>query len=287
MNRLALRGTRSIVRYSPYLLRRSRVGMALNAARFAYNNRRGIKRGYRLIRKVVAARRRKKQKFSTKNFGKPPGEGTAKKFTTRDEGPLNLATRELYSFNLVGIPRSTTNEIDLRERQVANIRGVRICLALRNNLNTVIFFNVAVIVPKDKYNTSTPIEDEDFFRGTGQERSIPFSTGLNSLDFHCRPINTDKYTILFHKRYRIGESRDAETSPDFTTNGTNYMNFDRWVKINRQLQWPDRNSTFPVQAPFLVYWADRMLNGDGALSEANAFTLMERFVCYYREPKNC
>ena len=77
-------------------------------------------------------------------------------------------------------------------RRITRKKGILLFLA-------TLYFNVAVIHPKQAYHLSTV----DFFRDNGGDRALNFDGSLDSLDFASRNINANRYAVLMHKRYRL------------------------------------------------------------------------------------
>lgn len=239
----------------------------------AWKSRRTRKRArgskYKNARKKLRARR---------SIGRPVGFSTSKKYGTSPE-IRNLKTlKTLYSHPLILIKKQdgTGNRIDRRERQVVNFRGTSFCLHVENLNNIPMFLNVAVVIPKNNdFLTASIIPNTEFFRGVQNSRTQDFGTGMNFMALHCRSINTDRYRVLTHKRYKI--------SPANSTNNAGEIVHKQYVKINRQVEFDDGDLIeLPRKCAYLCWWASNASNA----AQATAYNVTLEQTQYFKEPKN-
>lgn len=263
--------------YHPYA-KRARTAYSIGA--YAYRNRAKIRWAAKKIGRAYR-RSRAKKRFSPRNFGEPVGTGGAKRFETDDSEIVSRDTRTQYIHSLLDIPQGTA--INQRERNVINMRGIKLCMEIKSLCNEPLYINVAVLAPKDGV---TAVSTNDFFRASGAtERARDFSITCNSNEFHCLPINTDRYTILKHKRLRI-IPQGAGTTTTVSLNGFSYANLNWWIPIKRQIRF-NADTGSPVSGEVsLVYWADKFHTAAGTAISTDQFSVMRRAVAYYREPKN-
>ena len=242
----------------------------------------GIKAGAGRLRKKAKRswdtyRRDQGPRFS---FGAPVGSDTTKRHLATASNPLNLNTRTLYTRDLVGIPLGSGNEINRRQRAICNVRGISLMMNFRNNFEDALYVNVAVIVPR--FNQSLSAADPvDFFRGNGPERGVNFNLGLTGLEMHNLAINSDKWNVLFHRRFTLGPK--GPVSPDFSVgnNLTSYRTFKKYIKINRQIRF---EGNVPVMGRIqLVYWFSDFDDAVNNPAETNACTVAEHHVTYFRD----
>lgn len=281
----------SVVRYRSNALRRVTPYAARNryvrAGMFVYNNRktigrmaRGAKRAY----KQYARTSRKRAKFSRKNIGEPVGTDTGKRAVVGEDDAIIRSTRTLYTQGLCDIPQGSA--LDERERRIANIRGFKICCEVKNLASEPLYVNVAVLSLKAGASSgSGQVNVNDFFRASaGPDRARDFGSTLTGMEFHCLPINTDRYTILKHKRYRLVP---PVTGTTVSHSGSSYMNIDWWIPLKRQIRWDAGTASDPeAGAVTFVYWADKMFNTAGTAIETSQFRFSSRLVTYFKEPKN-
>lgn len=286
---MPLRGFNKRKRYAVYGRRvRSRVAvknaMLFRRARYMRYARAGTFLGRAAIGAELGymAYKGLKNKFSPRQIGEAPGTGTAKKCATVDQNPTNRDTRTLYTEELTTI--SQGDDIDQRERMLANVRGFKIDAEIRNNNGVPMYVNVAVLCTKAGTSSGT-IDTSDFFRASvGGNRGRDFSTILNSNEMHNLAINSDRYIILRHKRYRLGE----DSSTQYNTQKSNsYMNLKWYVPLKRQLRWDSGLGVQPENGEvWLVYWFDQFGSTTGTGASPAAVTTAWRVVTTFRDPKN-
>jgi len=232
--------------------------------------RRGRKKGR-------ASNRRRKYDLR-KRIGEFVGSGTAKR--NQDVTSGNLNTRTLYNVPLLNIPKGTA--IDQRERGLVNFRGMKFCHNFECRDPSAItdgsqkwWINRAIISPK---GCDTDAISVNFFRGEGTGRAQDFDNSLTPLEFHCTPINTDKYNVHMHRREKLG--------PFTSTEGRSTTVKMWYTKLNRQIRYDDAGEVPIGKQMYYVWWFD--LNTAGATS-APINSLMSHglnITKYFKEPKN-
>lgn len=208
-------------------------------------NRRPVKPLYsRRLRKRMGPsmdRSSKRQRFSPRNVGQAVGSGNAKvhDFVLTNRA-LNMGSAVSPLARMVtDIPRGVG--INERERDLINYRGIKIAGVVNSEASTVdkaLYFNWAIIAPKGitPVIDTTSIQLTEFFRaegldpGTGAERGIDYgATGLRGIDLHMLPINTDKWTVLCHKRMLLASTANGNTQVTRIFKG--------YCKLDRQVQF--------------------------------------------------
>lgn len=239
----------------------------------------GYKRGRSLGRMVANKRRR-----IMKRIGYRPGFANAltKELEKTVSAPEALSTRTLYTKELTNIAKETTgDEIDRRNRDLVNIRGVKLCMQFQNenSVNLHMYVNVAIISPKDCNTTPTTTE---FFRSFGASRSEDFDPAtMTAIMSHYRGINRDIYDVIMHKRMRLGPSIDdscAMTNPRVKV-------LRRYVKIGRQFRFKGSTASPSGRSLWLVYWCDKSNNLTSDTPVANQVFVQHDTALYFRESK--
>lgn len=218
-----------------------------------------------------------------KRIGEAPGRGNAKRKTVIDENITNKDTRTLYVYSLTDIDQGTN--IDNRERRLANLRGWKICMEIKNKRDLPLYVNIAVLSPKSGTVTAG-VSVEDFFRASsGSDRARDFDVALNGLEFHCLPINTDRYVILKHKRTRLVAS--AAGGDTVALNGYSYMNLDWYIPLKRQIRY-DGSTGDKIESGecFLVYWFDGFGANAATTAVVNSAQVTSRAVAFFRDTRN-
>lgn len=247
-------------------------------------NKRGM-RSYKR-RKRAGARTKKSNvgKRVLRKFADPVGSSNCKR-TEYIQEPSTENSRTLYVHSLTTLIKGEKN--NERERDLVNVRGIRLKIMFRNLANTETSVNCAVISPKDCIS-GVP-NGTDLFRANDQYRWRNFQGGMSGWARAQQSINTDKYMVHFHKRYLLSGAT--------ANNGRQYIRyFKRWLKINRQLRYetkPDGNESAPVNGDiYLITWYENPLAGanppvnfpavpDGIVN--NIMLYAHDCVMYYKE----
>lgn len=252
-----------------------------------YSRRRRSGRSGR--RSFGRGRASKKAKFSTRNIGEPVGTATTKTaVTTNQVIGVDVDTNSIYTDVLDNLAKGI--EIDERLRGIVNCRGFKLEFEWRNKLQTPLLMNIAVLAPKDGVDTGIAIPNEDFFRSYEAIRAVNFDPFMSSLELHMNAINTDKYTVLRHKRFTLAADRQ-EVDPEAAVNtwqgsGKSYR-LQRWyIKLNRQLRFDDSSPVPRSGRVYLVFWCSVLGAPFGSGVVQDAVALKSRAVMYFREPKN-
>lgn len=261
---------------SKWGMRASRIGRYGLAAQLGYG-------AYRY------ARKRLNKRSKMRMIGDRIGSSTAKKvYVTNDVSITSFATRDLYSDDLIKIGKKLNastgpSEINQRERDVANVRGVKICWEVMNVLDVPVYMNWAIVTPKNDLTTS--ISKIDWFRDYSVKREQSFDSTLTSNEMHCLPINADRYIVHSHQRTRLAP-KNGNTSALYNVGGQNIRTIMKYIPVKRQFRF-DGNSTEEPSGRqlFLVWWFDEFLSASGHVTVPNAVQCNRREICYFREPK--
>lgn len=264
---------RTAVRFSPHI-KQAALSLASNMARRVVRKMRKRKRNPIARNAVKKARLRQR-------IGERVGSGNCKRNETKFDGVLN--TRSLESDNLFTITQGT--QIFQRLQDIVNLRGIRICTSFVLNTGThtangeKCFINMAVISPREDSLTGVDaVPTSDFFRGNDNNRHQDFSITLTALEFHCLPINTDKWNVHRHKRFAIG--------PYSSTEGRSSKMVNMYIKVNRQIRFEDLPTERPIKPMYLCTWADYQDKASGAVSISGTINWQMVITRYFREPKN-
>lgn len=263
-----------------------RARVAYSIAHHVYQNRKRYGRAARVVGRAFRSYRKRK---ALKNIagrhriGEQSGRATCKRNTVKDTAVDTENTRTLYVTNLTLLQKNVnTDDIDRRDRNIANIRGFKLHLLMRNTTAHVMGVNLAIISPKQEV---TALEN-DFFRGTGNQRGLTFDFSLlSSNDFLTRSINTDKFNILMHKKYTLHPL--TQTAGNYVIgSGKNWMKFNRYIPMKRQFRYDTNASSQPITGNvYFVHWYDGLMESAGTVPFNGAMRYMERSVIVFREPK--
>lgn len=239
------------------------------------------------------------------------GLSTAKKFYIR-EAPSNihnirsLASRRLYGFDCTNIQKQTGNfEIDRRERQLVNFRGISLKFQVRNVTGPApagepIVFNFAVISFKNNavYNNlltdgvydMRQIAQDGTFREYTTSRDTNFarsgaddSTGHSSIFLNNAHISTDQYNVHCHKKYIL---LPADTSNAWSKSGNTFRTITDYCKVKRQLRYNDDTAVTCETPIVVIYWFNKLMEDQGSLPENSVVEMQQFHVGYFRDPRS-
>lgn len=262
--------------------RRTGYGRAVRAVAFARRAApfvRTAMRGYRRFKRGrTRATNRGNKRRVRQRIGERPGTSSAKRAGITDD--RTIATRTLYDVQLLNLGKG--QNIDNRERNVVNFRGVKCCLSFVNKAATVngqhLYVNYAVVTPKAS-DDKIGIDMANFFRGTGVDRGVDFGIGLSALEFRCLNINTDKWDILKHKRIQL--------APYSSNEGANCRTSEFYLPVNRQIRYQTDGQLPVAKQLFLIYWCDYQDTPATTAAANNVCDVQLRVVKYFKEPANC
>lgn len=258
---MLLRSMRAVGAYNPYVRGGLITAASLAAARAGLRKARRIKMKGRI--------------------GFPKGTATSKRAATVTNTGDPLSTRTLYYENLVNIAKTSTNEIDKRQRDNAYISGFKICYDVLNYSVNPVLLNVAVVYDKRSNDGTVIMALDDFFRSSeGNNRAKDFSITLDANEFHCLPLNTDRFSVLKHGRFTLGPTQSA-TVGAYTVNRENYKSIMWWVPLKKQIRYNDGNAQSKV---WLIWWCDKFQAGTGVAAVTIGQTQIHA-VTYFKEPK--
>lgn len=251
----------------------------------AWRNRATIGRWARTYNRkrksALKYRAAKRARFSRKQFGDRIGTTTAKHYIADQLlTPTGLASRTLANFAITDLPHTTSNAANMRQRNLVNMRGVKVCWEIRNLQTFPMYFHWAIVVPKKEDG----ITATDFFRDPyGSSRGVVFDSALTGIELDCNNINSDRFTIMCHKRYLL-----APTTPTtFNENGNlNYRKFHRYQKIGRQFRYDNTGDSIAENGrAYVVYWCAPFMNQGTTGAPANQIQFTYRCITYFREPR--
>jgi len=185
--------------------------------------------------------------------------------------------RKLYMHNcFTNIPRtSPTGQLNTngnaRERDVINLRGIKINMHVRNDVDRPIIFHYAILVDRTPLTAPVAQNDlaKDFFRNPGYltgDRSRDFESGIMGIDMGAMGINTDRWLVLKHKRIMLHPKLNG--FGNYNPNHKNWIDISKYMSINRQLRYDvsSFNEGYCLTRIYLAHWADSQ-NSDPALGE--------------------
>lgn len=259
---------------APYMPYAKRARLAYAVGSHLYHNR----RKYAKAAKTIGRAYRRFKKRQRREIGHRVGSSTAKRYDNLTASVLNQNERTLLAtemtFPIIG------DAIDNRERKMINLRGMKVCAEYKGMANipsaTGVYCNVALLFDKTNPTSSTFL-GEKLFRANGTERGRDFSSLERSIDFHCAPINTDRYGVLMHKRFRINNT----SQPDMN-GGKVVQTVMKYVPIKRQIRF---TGEVPDTRIFFVRWF--ALDSLHTATPTAGSMVRESYhnIWYFRDPK--
>ena len=213
-------------------------------------------------------------------IGTTPGTAQCKRASVAKD-TFTGSTRTLYFTELQDITKTTTNEIDKRQRDVVKLSGVKLCIEVNHLQTAPLLVNYAIVYDKRSNDGTTTVNTGDFFRANGgTQRAKDFSTVLSSAEFHCLPLNTDRFTVLWHKRFKLGVNTP---SGGYSNNSReNYRMIQKYQKINKLIRYEDGSAQSKI---WLMWWCDLFSNPAATPAAANVLQYQHEGIVYFREPK--
>lgn len=243
--------------------------------------RRPMMRRRRFTRRRVSRKTRWQAK-ARRMVGNPKNYSTSK--TTESVLPsviTNLATNTLSARQLILISGTSTNSINARQRDTCNIAGIKLNATFKNELETRVYVNWAVVHGKQGQEISpgTP----DFFRGYQNERAIDANAGTQTgLSYSVNQINTDEFVVLKRGKFMLTPGVVPSTVQGQYNYGGNTKEISCWCKLGRQFYFDD-GSAAPQDQVYFVCWVADPSAGPTPVSLQMTYRL--RAICYWREPR--
>lgn len=172
-----------------------------------------------------------------------------------------------------------------RQYNSINLKGFRMNLNWRNEMDFPIRVCCAVISPKTAGTQESPTITQDFFRAYGIERGGPFPVpgqGIAYDDWVNTPINADKYVILHRWDFSLG----AKHGEDHQVYGKSIKAMQKWVPIKRRINYDAQNNDTPQHGRIMLcWWAVRFMATTTTGVESNAVTHSYKIVTYFSDTK--
>lgn len=170
------------------------------------------------------------------------------------------------------------DNINLRERDVIVLKGIKAMQMMRNTANAPMIIHCALITWKNQANVLSTTE---FFRSFDGTRAVDFDpTTQSSMTFCNYPLNTDRMYVHYHKKYWLAPETDAQGQMGTEKNirfHKKYTKFYRQIRYD-ELDVPNNSNLY------FVWWADRVQADIGQAPQLGFSTNTET-VSYFRDPK--
>lgn len=262
-----------------YALPSKRARLAYGIASHLYTNRGRYASAARTIARAYRGYKKRRKRIGMNRIGIPKNVSNAKKDLVYSVQSNNMSTRTLYYGELTDIPRGSNNEINYRQRDQIYFSGAKVCVELQASSNGTapIFFNMAVVYDKRTNDDVTVPTLEDFFRGNGSgSRAQDFDpTNLAGMQFHCLPLNTDRFTVLKHKRLLLNGNSGGNNQ-----RGTNYKFMQFYCPVKKRIAYEDGQCQSKIH---LLYWCAKFNTNSAAGIEPTVAFVNIRAHGYFRD----
>lgn len=270
---------------------RSRPGRSYSVRPRRYRSR------YRYGRRSRRARGKRRRIRRTRYVGTPVGLGTCKRTLMNSNSDVGLLvpTRVLQSGDLTWIPKTTVNDINSRQRDIINLRGIRLeySVGVQAAATQPVILHMALVsfrgaddIPNNNQGwvSPFPVQVSNFFRGNGNSRTVNFSATLTSIQLHRLNINADNYNVISRWSHRFNTLADDSES-------SQVRNFRKYFPVRRQIRYdsPEVPAERATSGRILLVWWCDFMNGLGtaAGSTADVLRMDHHHVTYWREPVGC
>lgn len=234
-------------------------------------------------------RRKNFKKWAAKmRIGPQPGIPQAKRVQTAAVSNVQLNTKVLHYSELTDIAHTTSNEISKRQRDICYLSGFKLMMELKNNLDagipqTPLYVNLAFVYDRESNKGTVIVSDSEFFRAnTGNTRYRDFNGAMTAMERHCLPLNTDRFTIISHKRYKLGV---ASGSAGYNANiaPKAYMTICRYIKLRKRITYTEDDKA--NSKIWMLLWCDKFGDSSTDPISANALAYDYTISAYFREIK--
>lgn len=169
--------------------------------------------------------------------------------------------------------------ISQRETNQIYLKGFRIEWSFINTSTEDVFWHMAIVHPKDN---SRPIVT-DLLRQYDSGRSKTLDGTCSGVD-GLKGLNTDKYDVLWHSKWKVGGLIDTTTqlrrvnAPMSTCEDVNYIPVNRWIS------YADEDGLSCNDKMFLIMWCISLNRVPGeALSQLVGATQLKCFTLWEDE----
>jgi len=175
-------------------------------------------------------------------FGEAPGVGITKQKGS-GYGPGGNLLNTLYEQS-VSYP-TKGEDINQRPNDLIFLKGIKYCAnfkAERPGYTGMSFVNFALVSRKENVYSNSDVEN-NLFRSREDTRGQSFIDTGEALDRHCLPINTDKFHVWTHKRFKLR---------GLGTNMPGSKMLSGYLPINRQIRFDAANR--PNGEILAIWW---------------------------------
>lgn len=164
--------------------------------------------------------------------------------------PLEIAAPSLSVGRCISL-NNNSNAYDGRSGPYIYLKGLRLRCFFQNKQLRPVVCHVALVRGKNGQNPDTEPADfrAQFFKRLGQGSTGPTSDSIdfgalpNGIMYATQPINTNDFHVIMHTRFKLGVT--STTGGYSSGELKNYRTLQRYVKINRWINFPENDSFYP------------------------------------------
>jgi len=245
-------------------------------------------------KRSMRTRRSKKMSFKQKALRAFPVAKTNNQVfyeTTISGQAQTIGAPNLLKGYMINVTRGAT----MYDGRVANrifLKGFRIRCHFQNRLLRPAVVHYAIVRPKHSIASQSDSFTTQWFRNLGlgttsttQMGTDFLDTQLNGVLYATLPINTDRWDVIQHTRFKLG---CISTTGGYSSGELkNYRSLYRYVKINKIIEFPDGNTNFPSidQQFYQVIWACPFdYSGTTETEIPDALTVLTNVVSVFTRP---
>jgi len=178
--------------------------------------------------------------------------------------------------------------VDQRIGSKIFLKGFRYRAHYQNRLFRPVVVNVAIVLPLQGQDTGAygtgMLKRFGLFSEGASNTDMDFGgTGMNGIHYATLPINTEKYNVIWHTRFKLGVT---STSAGYSSGELkNYRSLYRYFRINKTIEYPDNSSTIPAPSMkfLMLTWAVPMDYQQEQGSIDDALQMQQHCVCVYQK----
>jgi len=178
--------------------------------------------------------------------------------------------------------------VDQRIGSKIFLKGFRYRAHYQNRLFRPVVVNVAIVLPLQGQDTGSygtgMLKRFGLFSEGASNTDMDFGgTGMNGIHYATLPINSEKYNVIWHTRFKLGVT---STSAGYSSGELkNYRSLYRYFRINKPIEYPDNSSTIPAPSMkfLMLTWAVPMDYQQEQGSIDDALQMQQHCVCVYQK----
>jgi len=230
---------------------------------------------YRGVRRISRARKRKR----ARQVGKPMRKTIPKTYLAVNETRAFKNDLTLYTHNLIDVAKG--GAFDQRDSNYLNVKSFSLQMNVRNTGIRPIIMKVYVASKKD-YQQIIPFQsggandlNNEFFKeqtGLSEDISSNFETAGNGFMNLTRPINPDKWNVLYSTTLRLNGLQGGTIDRAVWGTGGSDQNIKKYIPLKRQFEFDHDTQTVEHDPVYLLYYLVRPFQTPNGTAQASCET---------------